>query len=135
MIEVLKQALKKIATVNAMDYEYQRWAREALAIAELESQEPFGYWNATDGWVTLSQEEGSNQVKTAPKWPLKYKWVTGRGYVVWRDVFEGNMKCSLDEAVTSHTQAVFVDEADAKDYCNFKNTHPPQRTEQRDDHA
>ena len=40
MIEVLKQALEKIANVNAMDYEYQRWAREALAIAELESQEP-----------------------------------------------------------------------------------------------
>jgi hypothetical protein len=35
----LKQALEKIANVNAMDYEYQRWAREALAIAELESQE------------------------------------------------------------------------------------------------
>ena len=40
MTEVLKQALEKIANVNAMDYEYQRWAREALAIAELESQEP-----------------------------------------------------------------------------------------------
>ena len=40
MIEVLKQALEKIAYVTAMDYEYQRWAREALAIAELESQEP-----------------------------------------------------------------------------------------------
>ena len=26
-----KEALEKIATVNAMDYEYQAWAREALA--------------------------------------------------------------------------------------------------------
>jgi hypothetical protein len=89
-----------------------------------QAQEPIKYWNAVDGWVTVSQEEVSDQVKTASKWPLKYKWVTGRGYVVWRDVFEGNMKCSLDEAVTAHTQAVFVDEADAKDYCNFKNTPP-----------
>ena len=29
--EVMRQALEKIATVNAMDYEYQAWAREALA--------------------------------------------------------------------------------------------------------
>ena len=43
MNEAMKQALEKIANVNAMDYEYQRWAREALAIAELESQEPMGW--------------------------------------------------------------------------------------------
>jgi len=29
--EVMRKALEKIATVNAMDYEYQAWAREALA--------------------------------------------------------------------------------------------------------
>ena len=34
--EALKLALEKIATVNAMDYEYQAWAREALA----QTQEP-----------------------------------------------------------------------------------------------
>jgi lysozyme family protein len=28
--EILKQALEKIARVNACDYEYQAWAREAL---------------------------------------------------------------------------------------------------------
>ena len=38
--EAMKQVLEKIANVNAMDYEYQRWAREALAIAEAEKQEP-----------------------------------------------------------------------------------------------
>jgi hypothetical protein len=40
--EALKLALEKIATVNAMDYEYQAWAREALA----QTQEPvavYGY--------------------------------------------------------------------------------------------
>jgi hypothetical protein len=135
MIEVLKQALKAFEVATTPLAKDRQEVLEAVAaikqaIAELESQEPFGYWNATDGWVTVSQEEGFDQVKTAPKWLLKYKWVTGRGYVVWRDVFEGKMKCSLDEAVTSHTQAVFVDEADAKDYCNFKNTTPSQRTEQ-----
>ena len=30
-IDAMKLALEKIATVNAMDYEYQDWAREALA--------------------------------------------------------------------------------------------------------
>ena len=34
--EAMKLALEKIATVNAMDYEYQAWAREALA----QTQEP-----------------------------------------------------------------------------------------------
>jgi len=29
--EAMKLALEKIANVNAMDYEYQAWAREALA--------------------------------------------------------------------------------------------------------
>ena len=35
------------------------------------------------------------------------------------------MKCALDEAIAAHTQAVFVDEGDAKEYCTFKNTTPP----------
>lgn len=32
--EIYREALEKIATVNAMDYEYQRWARDAIAAAE-----------------------------------------------------------------------------------------------------
>ena len=35
--EAMKLALEKIATVNAMDYEYQAWAREALAKQEGQS--------------------------------------------------------------------------------------------------
>ena len=31
VMELALEALEKIATVNAMDYEYQRWARENLA--------------------------------------------------------------------------------------------------------
>jgi hypothetical protein len=53
-VAVMKQTLEKIATVNAMDYEYQRWAREALAIAEAEKHEPFGifqYDMRIDAWV------------------------------------------------------------------------------------
>jgi hypothetical protein len=89
-------------------------------------QEPLGYWNAVEGWVELPEEaQKPAQAKTIPKWPLKHQWVNGRGYVVWRDVFEGNMKCPLDEAIAAHAQAVFVDEGDAKEYCTFKNTTPP----------
>jgi hypothetical protein len=51
--------------------------------------------------------------------------------VVWRDVFEGNMKCSLDDAIAAHAQAVFVDEGDAKEYCTFKNTTPPAQQAQQ----
>ena len=37
------EALIKIATVNAMDYEYQAWAREALAQSQ---QAPMNYYRA-----------------------------------------------------------------------------------------
>ena len=60
MNEAMKQALEKIANVNAMDYEYQRWAREALAIAELESQEPVAWKlmprDATDAMLKAMDE-------------------------------------------------------------------------------
>jgi hypothetical protein len=49
MKDVLKQALEKIATVNAMDYEYQAWAREALAQPPLPVQKPV----ATDAQIAL----------------------------------------------------------------------------------
>ena len=44
--EALKLALEKIATVNAMDYEYQAWAREALEEQPAQQpaqQEPVAY--------------------------------------------------------------------------------------------
>ena len=41
--EVMKQTLEKIANVNAMDYEYQRWAREALE--EALKQDQFSHLN------------------------------------------------------------------------------------------
>ena len=48
--EALKLALEKIATVNAMDYEYQAWAREALA----QTQEPVPppWWPAVENILT-----------------------------------------------------------------------------------
>ena len=52
-IEAMKQALEKIATVNATDYEYQQWAREALAIAEAEKQERES--NGTRAWFTIDE--------------------------------------------------------------------------------
>ena len=57
MIEAMKQALEKIANVNAMDYEYQRWAREALAIAELESQDGVCQHCAGKGCVACDARE------------------------------------------------------------------------------
>jgi hypothetical protein len=40
-LAAVKRALEKIANVNAMDYEYQAWAREALA-EQPAQQEPVG---------------------------------------------------------------------------------------------
>jgi hypothetical protein len=41
---VMKYTLEKIASVNAMDYEYQAWAREALDNQPAQ-QEPLGFMN------------------------------------------------------------------------------------------
>jgi len=61
MIEAMKQALEKIATVNAMDYEYQRWAKEALMIAEAEKQ-------PKREWVGLTDEERNQLWRDVIKW-------------------------------------------------------------------
>ena len=57
-----KEALEKIATVNAMDYEYQAWAREALAQPE-------------HGWTT-EQLAGIARLKEAQDKKLsQHTWV------------------------------------------------------------
>jgi hypothetical protein len=55
------------------------------------------------------------------RWPYRYEYLSDMGYVVWRDVFEGDMKCSLHAAVRVHTVAVFVAESEACDYCKYRN--------------
>jgi hypothetical protein len=59
-----------------------------------------------------------------PRCPHRVKYLSGLGYVVWRDVFEGEMKCSLDEAVRAHKVAVFVCESDAIAWCKYRNATP-----------
>lgn len=56
-------------------------------------------------------------------WPLRVAWDARRfpGYAVWRDVFEGQMKCSLADAIWTHTQACFVCESDAVEYAEWHN--------------
>jgi len=59
-LNAMKMALEKIARVNAMDYEYQAWAREALADHAMQEvqrlgqeieQEPVA-WMDADGNVS-----------------------------------------------------------------------------------
>lgn len=57
------EALKKIATVNAMDYEYQAWAREALAQGALDRKAE----NAKE--LGLDYEPDKNEFK--PDWDEK----------------------------------------------------------------
>jgi hypothetical protein len=75
--EALKLALEKIATVNAMDYEYQAWAREAL---EEQPAQPYkgiaDYTNqVTNGRVQIDPVTGdvgigtpSQQPEQEPEW-------------------------------------------------------------------
>ena len=87
-IEAMKQALEKIATVSAMDYEYQRWAREALAATEesSETQEPVAwrfktatFWNREPHWryvLSLDGTEGLRGLEPLYTHPQpKREWV------------------------------------------------------------
>ena len=61
--------------------------------------------------------------KTDLRWPHRVTgWQTDiGGDVVWRDVFEGNMCCTLDEAVKAHKVATFVTEVEATNYADYRN--------------
>ena len=61
-LKLALEALEWINRVNAMDFEYQRKARESLnaiyeALAEqpAQQQEPLEYWNAVEGWVKIDE--------------------------------------------------------------------------------
>ena len=56
-----------------------------------------------------------------PRWPHRYEYLASMGFVVWRDVFEGDRKCNLDDAVKGHKVAVFVTESEASNYCDYRN--------------
>jgi hypothetical protein len=58
-----------------------------------------------------------------PKWPHRVgEWSEEHGgYPVWRDVFEGNMRCSLADAIKAHRVATFVSGSEAKDYAAYRN--------------
>ena len=56
-----------------------------------------------------------------PRWPHRFQYVVGEGYVVWRDVFEGERECSMADAVAAHRCATFVTRAEAENYCDYRN--------------
>jgi hypothetical protein len=81
--ETLKLALEKIATVNAMDYEYQAWAREALAKP---AQEPVAHlWECLGRWSAYLVANGKQADYATPSWlveavqnattPSKRPWI------------------------------------------------------------
>jgi hypothetical protein len=56
--DVLKLALEKISTVNAMDYEYQAWAREALTKQEQRSDRALADSEQLGGPVAIVCNKG-----------------------------------------------------------------------------
>jgi hypothetical protein len=64
-----------------------------------------------------------NSTKHPVRWPYRAsEWQSsGGGYIVWRDVYEGNMRCTLQEAVEAHKVARFVCQSDAEDYAKYRN--------------
>jgi len=56
------------------------------------------------------------------RWPHRVEHISELGYVVWRDVFEGVMRCTLRDAVLAHKVAVFVSQDEADDYAHYRNT-------------
>jgi hypothetical protein len=52
----------------------------------------------------------------------RYEYICDAGgYVVCRDVFEGNLRCPPHEAVMANKVAVFVTESEAQNYCDYRN--------------
>lgn len=78
-----------------------------------------------DAAIAIMREVAAEPV-ALKMWPHRVNHVSELGYVVWRDVFEGNMKCSLLDAVLAHKTAVFVCEDDANEYCAFINKSPQE---------
>lgn len=105
-----EQINKVIAALEAG----QRWADDAsveTVVAEI------------DEALTIMRGVAAEPV-ALKRWPHRVHHLSELGYVVWRDVFEGKMKCSLLDAVLAHKTAVFVCEDDAKEYCAFINKSP-----------
>jgi hypothetical protein len=66
----------------------------------------------------------TSKTTTLPRWPHRTgEWSSdhGGGYPVWRDVFEGNMRCSLVDAIKAHRVATFICRADAQNYAEYRN--------------
>lgn len=60
--------------------------------------------------------------ETLPRWPFRVAPYQPGGYVVWRDVFEGDMRCTVEDAAREHRVATFVTEAAALNYAEYRNT-------------
>lgn len=79
--DVMKLALEKIATVNAMDYEYQAWAREALTKQPAPPPEcqtdaektafAFGWWKALEHIRMKKTSQYSDIISTGGMDPRK----------------------------------------------------------------
>lgn len=52
----------------------------------------------------------------------KHEWSNDHnpGYVVYRDIFDHD-KCTLKEGIAAHMAALFVTEAEAQNYCEYRN--------------
>ena len=50
---------------------------------------------------------------------MRYMWSYRDGYLVYRHF--SDLACTADEMATAHKVAVFVTEAEAQDYCDYRN--------------
>ena len=87
--------------------------RDDVLIVDLVARKRYG---ATPGVRVMITAVGAT-----PAWPHRCTYLPDMGYVVWRDVFEGRMECSIDVAVRAHKVAVFVCGSEAAEYCEHRN--------------
>jgi hypothetical protein len=73
--EVMKQALEKIANVNAMDYEYQIWAREALGQSKQEQDEPIAWFREENGEKIYYETKAWDDCLALYTTPQTKEWV------------------------------------------------------------
>jgi hypothetical protein len=101
--------------LDDLDRELLQKCRTAVAAGDMSALDEDDFREAVELLVNLAAPG------VAPRWPHRCNYLPSLGYVVWRDVFEGQMRCSLEDAVRTHKAAVFVCESEAEDYCRYRN--------------
>jgi hypothetical protein len=88
--------------LDDLDRELLQKCRTAVAAGDMSALDEDDFREAVELLVNLAAPG------VAPRWPHRCNYLPSLGYVVWRDVFEGQMRCSLEDAVRTRRRCSCV---------------------------